>query len=289
MSFKSILVALDGSAAGQSVLSTAVAVASALEAHLEVFHVRADSKEAVPLLGEGMSGAMIEEMIDLADRESADRARDARAAYETCIGANNLQVVERGPANGVSVSWREETGREDEMVARHGRATDLIVAGRPRSDAERPSMLTLHAALFETGQPVLVAPPTAPARVGRKIAIAWNGSAESARAVSAAVQFLTAAEEVTALAIETDKMLGRLAPETLASHLSWHGVEIGVRRISVSQGKPVGQTLLAEAANAGADMLIMGAYTHSRVVQIILGGVTRYVLNNSEIPLFMAH
>lgn len=289
MSFKSILVALDGSAAGQSVLSTAVAVANVLEAHLEVFHVRADSKEAVPLLGEGMSGAMIEEMIDLADRESAERARDARAAYDACIGANNLSVVERGPASGVTASWHEETGREDEMVARHGRATDLIVAGRPSADAERPSMLTLHAALFETGQPVLVAPPTAPAGFGRKIAVAWNGSAEAARSVSAALPFLTAADEVTALAVETDKMLGRLAPEDLSSHLSWHGVEIGVRRVAVTAGTPVGQTLLTEAANAGADMLVMGAYTHSRVVQIILGGVTRYVLNNAEIPILMAH
>jgi nucleotide-binding universal stress UspA family protein len=289
MSFKSILVALDGSDAGEAVLATALTVGRAMSAHLEVFHVRADSKEAVPLLGEGMSGAMIEEMIDLADREADERASKARATYDAGIGGANLPVIETGPSDqGASASWHEETGREDEMIARYGRLADLIIAGRPRPDAERPSMLTLHAALFETGQPVLVAPPVAPSEIGRRVAISWNGSAEAARATSAAVPFLTAADEVVILNVETDKAVSRVGADSLARHLAWHGISARSERISQGAA-PVGETLLAEAAKCNADMLVMGAYTHSRVVQIILGGVTRYVLNNATIPLFMAH
>ena len=126
MPIKSILVPLDGGEAGQYALAAAHRVAKSHSAHIEVFHVQADSKEAVPLLGEGMSGAMIEEMIDLADRDAAERSEAARRIYDEFRSANDIPVVEEGPApEGASISWRQDVGREDEVVAYRGRRTDL--------------------------------------------------------------------------------------------------------------------------------------------------------------------
>ena len=289
MSIKTILVPIDGSEAGKSVLETARLVGLSFRAHLDVLHVQADSKEAVPLLGEGMSGAMIEEMIELADEEAVAKAGTARKAYDSFIGEHDIAVTERGPGGGgLSAAWLTETGREDDIVARLGRVADLIITARPGGNGDKPSMLTANAVLFETGQPVLFAPPEAPASVGKRIAVSWNGSVEGAKAVSAAMPFLTGADEVTILTVTTEKAVSRIGPEDFSARLAWHGIDAGIVSIEQS-GKEVAAALLERCREAGADLLVMGAYTHSRVVQILLGGVTRHVLANAEIAVLMAH
>ena len=289
MPIKSVLVPLDGGEAGQTALAAAYRVATTHSAHIEVFHVQADSKEAVPLLGEGMSGAMIEEMIDLADRDASERSRAAKRIYDEFRAANDIPVVDEGPApEGASISWRQEVGREDEVVAYRGRRTDLIVVGRPPAEVDRPVMMTLHAAIFETTKPVLLAPPAVPEALGKKIAIAWNGSMQAARAVSNAIPFLTQADEVVIAAVATEKTAERLRGRELASHLAWHGVNVRRQEV-VQDGQTVGQAILQMCAGESIDLLVTGAYTHSRMIQIILGGVTRHVIENAEIPVVMSH
>jgi len=289
MAYRSILVPLDGGEPGRRVLDIAHGLASDAGSHLDVFHAQPDSKEAVPLLGEGMSGAMIEEMMELADRDATAKSAVARKIYDDLVGKHNLPVVERGPGSGgVTASWAQETGREDELVARRGRTSDLIVMGRPETDAERPSLMTLHAAIFETGKPVLIIPPSNSENFGKRIAIAWNGSVEASRAAAAAMPFLQKAEQVVIMSFETEKSANRLMPADLARYLSWHGVKTIEETVSPA-GRAVGEALLLQCQKEGADMLVMGAYTHSRVIQIILGGVTRHVITASDIPLLMSH
>lgn len=289
MSVKSILVPLDGSAAGKSALEAAYKVASTQSAHIEVFHVQADSKEAVPLLGEGMSGAMIEEMIDLADKDASDRSHAAHVMYEEFRTAHNIPVVEEGPApDGASISWRQEVGREDEVIAYRGRRTDLIVVGRPSAEVDRPVLMTLHAAIFETTKPVLLAPPELPESFGKKIAIAWNGSAQAARAVSNALPFLKAADEVLITAVATERSSARLRGTELRAHLQWHGVDPHRREVSLNNNT-VGEAILGMCAEENVDLLVTGAYTHSRMIQIILGGVTRHLIEQAAIPVLMSH
>ena len=147
--------------------------------------------------------------------------------------------------------------------------------------------MTLNAALFETGRRVLVAPLLAPTSLGRNIAIAWNGSAEASRAVANAIPFLTRSEAVIILAAETDKTPHSTAGE-LATYLAWHSIAAEIGDFSPERPS-VGEALLGEATSRGADLLVMGGYSHSRMRQLILGSVTRHVLTAAELPVLMAH
>ncbi|MBT7954128.1 MAG: universal stress protein [Rhodospirillaceae bacterium] len=292
MSYKSILVPLDGSEADDRALACAYQIAKLCNSHLNVLHVQADSKEAVPLLGEGMSGAMIEEMIDLADRDADERSKLAHQKFDKFVADTGVTVLERPVGeesyNSPSVHWVEKIGREDEIVSRGGRISDLTIMARPNSDTERPSLMTLHAAIFETGKPVLIVPPEMPTEMGKRILVAWNGTSEAAAAVAAALPFLKHAEAITVLTIETEKAINRISGEELLRNLAWHGVK--ATTLGVSPGaESVGAIILAQGEQMNADLLVTGAYTHSRLIQIILGGVTRHLIAEAKIPVLAAH
>lgn len=283
-----ILCPLSGAEHARSVLDTAFSLAAKVSAHLEVLHVRPDSKDTVPLLGEGMSVAMVEDMIELAEKEAAERAQRARSMFDDAVKRHGMEVVDKpaGRAD-ASCAFVEETGREDEIVARRGRLNDLVVVARPTAESDVTSTLTLNAAVFETGRPVFVVPPGGAEFKTDRIAISWNGSAQSAKAVSNAIRLLEKAEHVLVLTVDSPMTSAARAHE-LASYLEWHGVSPDTHTFEAGP-KSVGERLLEEVKDANADLLVMGAYTHSRMRQLILGGVTRHVLENAEIPLLMAH
>ena len=287
MPIRTILAPIDGTEAAKPVLDAAFTVGRDLMAHIDVLHVRADSKNAVPLLGEGMSGAMIEEMIDLAEKEASGRAKSARSMFESLSERHAVPVAESAPGpDGASVAWIEETGREDEVTAQRGRLADLIVIARPTPDMDVTSRMTLNAAIRETGRPVLVVPPEPPRSLGRKVAVAWNGSAEAARAVRLAMDVISRAEEVAVLTVEGERTSSARATE-FAAYLAWHGITAQIRTLEFAE-RFAGEKLLKACGDMGADLLVMGAYTQSRVRQLILGGVTRHVLEVAELPVVMA-
>ncbi|MEE8393083.1 MAG: universal stress protein [Rhodospirillales bacterium] len=288
MAIRMILVPHDEVNAAKPALETAFIIARNIGAHVNALHVGADPNDAVPLISDGMSGAIINEMMALAEKETAERAAKSRQVFgELCSRFSIEETETPSPETVPSASWTNEQGLVGQATAVHGRLSDLIVAVRPVAGSEASSSLVLNAALFETGRPVLVAPPSAAGEIGRKVAISWNGSAESARAVAAAMEFIEAAQEVFVLTAKSDRTSLNVAPE-LVSYLAWHGVKAGTKAFSPSGG-PTGAALLGECAAIGADMLVMGAYTHSRMRQLILGGVTSHVLEHAEVPLLMAH
>lgn len=284
--FKTILVPVADGASAASPLDTALRLASLFGAHVVGLHVRNDPTSAVPLVGEGMSGAMVEEMMNVAERQAAERALAARAAFDAACARHGTAMA-NAPVAGPSAQWEDMTGREEEAVAWRGRLSDLVVMGRPAAGAEMPSLLTLNAALMESGKPLLLAPPEAPSVIGRSVAVAWNGSAEAGRAVAFALPLMKRAETVTILSIaEDDRTVSAPAGE-LAAFLAWHGITAQCKAIHA--GHHAGAILLEQCHAAGADMLVMGAYTHSRLRQLILGGVTRHVLNHTDIACLMCH
>ena len=287
MPVKQILVPIDGTETSASVLEAALKVTTDLSAHAEILHVRADAKNAVPLLGEGMSGAMIEEMITLAEKEAGSRSERAKAFFEEARNKFKLPVAESAPGpDGPSVSWTEEIGREEEVTARRGRLVDLVVVGRPTPETDVALRLTLNAAIRETGRPVLVVPPEMPATIGQRVAIAWNGSTEAARAVNGTLQLISRAKEVFVLTVEADGSFAGIAGE-LADYLAWHGVKATPRAFPLAE-RGGGEEVLNQCKEVGADLLIMGAYTQNRVRRLILGGVTGVVLTAATLPVIMA-
>ncbi len=274
MSIKTILVLADGGSGTAATLTTAVAVARRFSAGLDVLHVRADVETMVPVIGEGMSGAMVEQMMSAMQQTVESRARKAKGAYEqVCV------------AGGVQAAWRESTGRETDIVANAGRLVDLIIVGKPNAESETPLAATLDAALFDTGRPVLVA-PTAATVVGSRVAIAWNGSAQAARVVAAAKPVLSIADQVTVVTVGE---IGRSASAAdLVAYLAKHAVRAVHEALTLDQAT-TGATLLAYAGRTQTDLLVMGAYGHSRLREMILGGATRDVLAAATLPILMAH
>ena len=287
MSFKTILVPVSSPESSKSTLDTALLVAKRWKSHLEVLHVRADPRGLVPYTGEGMDGSMIEEIMDVTEREGADRATQTKAMYDAFCAEHGLTVSDTpSPDAGVTVSWREEAGREDEVVALKGRLYDMIVVGRPLADSPLPSPITLEAALHDTGRPILVAPPEAPADTGGHIAIAWEASPEAARTIAVSIQALAEAEKVTILAPQLSQRLP-LEPSDLVDRLVWHGVTADIHEFDAQSGD-LGAAFLAKTAEVGADMLVKGAYSQSRLRQMVLGGRTRHILNHTTVPTLLA-
>jgi nucleotide-binding universal stress UspA family protein len=276
MSIRSVLVPLDGASDNLALLNAALAVARDFSAHLDALHVRADARDVAPMFGEGMSGEMMEEMIAAAERASLANAEGVETLFRKAVGADDF------------AHWLMLEGREDEHVAWRGRLADLIVTQRPMPDASPMRELTLHAALFETGRPVLVLPPAHKAApLGRTVAIAWNGTAQAARAVQGAMAFITQAAKVHVLTCESTRTQVTAADE-LADYLKRWGVTAQVHAFPPLDGD-VGNALLAAAGKVGADMIISGAYSHARLMQAILGGVTTALMDDAEIPVLFSH
>jgi nucleotide-binding universal stress UspA family protein len=286
MAIRKVLLALTGTAAGEAGLATALMVARLWDAHVTALHVRTDARDVAPLAGEGLSGAMIEEMMTATEKESGERSHAIRAMFDRFVAEHGVLVSEARPGEqGATANFAAVTGREEDLVAQQARLADLTVVPHPEAEDEVSSSDALHAVLFDSGRPVLIAPHLAPATIGTRIAVAWNGTAESAASVQAALPWMGRAEAVRILSAEEYQRRGPAAQD-LAAYLALHGVRAEVATFRPVE-REVGRGLLAAAGEFGADLLAMGAYSHSRLRQLILGGVTRHVLENSAIPVMM--
>ena len=210
-----------------------------------------------------------------ADWNDAEFVAKARKAFEAHFAAC-----------GVRYRWRAGASIDDSGLGSLARVYDITVIGRPSGSGAGPRMTTLESALFESGQPVLVAPPNAPTVLGENVIVSWNCSTEQARATSCAMPILQKAKSVTILTIEGLTVPG---PSGLQCRdwLAANGVT--ARELSIGNGgrKP-GEVLLTEAKKLGADLIVKGAYTQSRLRQMIFGGATSHLLAHSPLPMLMA-
>ncbi len=284
MPIRRLLLPLTGTAAGEAALTSALLVARMWNAHLTALHVRIDSRDVAPLAGEGLSGAMIEEMMSATEKESSERSDAVRSMFQRFVEQHGVTVAE--PATrGATANFYGVTGREEDLVAQLARLADLTVVPHPEAGDDVSSSDALHAVLFDSGRPVLIAPHKPPAAIGTRVCIAWNGTAESAAAVQAAIAWMQRAEAVRILYSDEYQRRGPGAPE-VAGYLALHDIHAETVPFK-SIDRDVGKGLLAAANDFGADLLAMGAYSHSRIRQLILGGVTRHVLERATIPVMM--
>jgi nucleotide-binding universal stress UspA family protein len=286
MVIRKLLLPLTGTKAGEAALACALTIARIWNAHVTALHVRVDSRDVAPLAGEGLSGAMIEEMMSATEKESAERANAVHAMFERFVAEHDVVVDEpRAGMKMATASFASVMGREEDLVAQLARLADLTVVPHPESEEDVSSSDALHAVLFDSGRPVLIAPRVPPPSIGRRVCIAWNGTAESAAAVWAAIPWMQRAEAVRVLSADEYQRRGPAAPE-LAAYLACHDIQpelAGFRPVD----RDVGAGLLAAAKQFDADLVAMGAYSHSRLRQLILGGVTRHVLEHADLPVMM--
>jgi nucleotide-binding universal stress UspA family protein len=287
-----ILAVVCDAKSGHDCLAVAFRTAKHLNAHVDALHVRTDPANALPLVGEAMSGVMVDEMMAVAKQESDSRAEKVRAVYDQLVARMGIARDDGTPkeGGGFATSWLEDVGVEEQVVALRACRADLIVLSRPARGNETETLMTLNSALMQSGRPVLAAPPLsgeAPSNSPfRHVCLFWNGSPEATRAVTAALPFLAAAEKVTVLRVEEEEWY---APtEDLEAYLIRHGVTTTISKVLARQGR-TGQSLLAAANDVNADLLVMGAYTRSKLRQLIFGSVTGYIMENAAIPVLLCH
>jgi nucleotide-binding universal stress UspA family protein len=151
----------------------------------------------------------------------------------------------------------------------------------------QPRTLTLEAALFESGRPILIAPPQPPPGLGNTVVIAWNGSTETARAIAFAMPFLRKATRVVVVSVDNGMVAGPTSDQVAAA-LVRDGIPAESTFVAAGR-RSAGEVFLATAGSLGCDLLVKGAYTQSRLRQMIFGGATSHILAHATIPVLMAH
>jgi len=288
--FKYILVPATGASTDAPVFATALGVARRFSAHLMFLHVRVDVRDVAAAMVSGDIGgaAGIGEIMEAMEQDADLRQRRAEQSFGDFCAREALTIAASPATSGPSAEWRSETGREPEWLAVHGRVADLLVVGRAR-EGEAVAMDILEAALMESGRPVLIAPPEAPQKTSDTVAIAWKDTPEAARAVAAALPFIVAAKRVVILSVEEgDDRTDQPSCERLLHALRWHHQGATVQRLQGNARQPA-EVVLDAATTAGADLLVMGGYGHSRLREVVFGGFTRHMLTNCHLPLLMAH
>ncbi|MBO0756230.1 MAG: universal stress protein [Bradyrhizobiaceae bacterium] len=277
---KTILVPTEQNDVMDSALQTALLLARKFDSYIEGFALRFAITDAVAMdVASTMPLATFE-------RESQEAAKQARGLFETFMRKNNVPLG-TGNKGVLSFGWLEDALEGDYFVGSYGRVFDVTVLGRPSSDPRGPHMSTLEASLFESGRPSLIAPPSPPAVLGENILVAWNCSTEQARATAFAMPLLQQANRVTVLTVEGATVPGPTG-EQIARYLQFNGVS-ATAATQRAQGRGGGEVILAYAAAQGCDLIVKGAYTQSRLRQMIFGGTTRHILANATLPVFTAH
>ncbi|AWN42794.1 universal stress protein [Methylobacterium durans] len=267
-------------------LDAALRLSRRLHAHIGVSfmapgpeHVLAGMASLVPI------GCATIEAIEQGVREAAAEGKAALQAWCEREAVPFMPAGERLDAT--FATWTELSGEVEPLLTLAGRVNDLVVIGWP--DPEVPfTGRALDTALFSVGRPTLMVGETVPHDLLDHVIIAWNGSLEATRLIGQSVTLLHEATRVTVVYARTERFEEAQAAD-LCGYLRWHGIVAEAVTLPVQDGTPVGAALLAEAERRNASMLALGAYTHSRVREFLLGGVTRHVIENARIPVLMAH
>ncbi|HWA47329.1 MAG TPA: universal stress protein [Dongiaceae bacterium] len=274
MSIKSIVALADGSDL-RSVLSAAVSLTARLSARLEVLHIKADPYDAIPIGMDGMTAGLIDEIVDSAKQAIEKRRVQAKTEYDRVCGPS-----------GQSASWKEVEGRAGRMLSISSRFADLLVVAQPDDKSSDALLEAADMAIFESGRPVVFIPPTVSTVKGSRVMIAWNGSTQAALAVTAALPLLRLAEQVDV--VQAGEVEESVSANELALYLALHGIKVQNHAIDIGI-QDIGAILISAGERFGSDLIVMGAYGHSRLRERILGGATRGLLEHSPWPIFMMH
>ncbi|MFZ2004191.1 MAG: universal stress protein [Stellaceae bacterium] len=280
------LLAVIGDGNAGPVLEASLKVARRFNSHIVGLHSL--TTEYAVVFGGEMGFSISSEVDRTLEREGHDRRDQARRLFRDFMSAQGVPIGPVSPDNpGPSASWREEDGRQNAVVGMSGRVYDLILVEQPEKLASIAEA-TLEDALFESGRPVMMVPKVAPPTLGDIVAVAWNGSTETATTVALGMPFLEKAKEVVVVAVGPQHMPEPgPAGDELARTLERHGLKVSLRT-AFGRQKPQGESFLQEALAAGADLMLKGAYTQSRIRQMIFGGATRHIIMESKIPVVMS-
>lgn len=289
MALNVVLANLSGAQSDTAVLNGAWVVASAcFPSHIHTLFVRSDPTQISTMGEEGISPTLYQSIVDAALRADAHRLRETRAHFEKWCGEHGAKSAEESDGNDrPSADFRDAIGSEQKILAQAARLADIAVTARPKPETRYdPAFETV---LLNSGRPVLLVPPGLHAKAAlSNVMIAWNDSPEAARAVSAALPLLKTASTIAVFTAAERGVDARTA-DMLIRYLAEHEIKASVCPDGRQSNQPVEDKLLSAVRKAKSDLVVLGAYTHSRVRELVFGGVTRHMLTHAPVSVLMAH
>jgi len=276
MAYKTILVHLDSGKRCAARLDLGIRLAQRFDAHLVGLH----ALTVVRLPGYAVAEAG-PKIVEEQRRRAAEYAAEAQTAFRRTVDRAGLSGAE----------WRSSFDDALDTMTLHARYADLVLIGQP--DADDGSGVDpgfAHRLVLSAGRPVLVMPYAGKFdTVGKRVLLAWNASREATRATTDAMPFLQKADQVIVAPVNPSRAAHGEAPGTdIGLYLTRHGVRLEVAAIEGTD-LDAGNALLSRAADRSIDLIVMGAYGHSRVSELVLGGVTRTMLESMTVPVLMSH
>jgi nucleotide-binding universal stress UspA family protein len=288
MTIKSIVAPIRGDGKGEWILGLALAIGGGFNAHIDVLHVHANPEDMIPR-GVPLTTAFKSTILDAAGGLARQEEERLAGLFDEYCKAHDLAVVptdaEDFPVDRLSISWHEAEGKQADVIRNEVRFCDLIVVPQP-DRASALGMNTLQAALFDVRKLTAIAPHREVTETGRHVAIAWNGGSEAARAVNWSLPVLAAADKVSVL-VANDEDGGLVRSRSIRRYLRQHGIDAGAE--TFERKGEVAASILDKVAEIGGDLMVMGAFGSQKRSELVLGGVTQYVLEKANIPLLMAH
>jgi nucleotide-binding universal stress UspA family protein len=293
MSIKRILFPLLASVDHTGEVETALTAAKALGAHVEALFITQPPPVtrggvSVSEMGYGARTTAIEPIRWSA--EERDRAaREAREDFASACARVQIPMLSANdePGTPLAASWREAEGSYVEIAVQRAAAFDLVVAAS--ATVTESLMAIAEQSLLQTRRAVLLAPSRLQGNLADGVMIAWDESPECWHAVSAAIPFMHLAKSVRAISVDRDAGNRQASQAELLAYLRCHGIA-ATGQVVAPESRSVGDTLLAAAAEHDVGLLVMGAYSHSRLRELLLGGATRHILKNASArPVLLAH
>jgi len=286
MTVKHILLPLTGEATSADAAICGMTLAKQLGAHVTVgyedelgpFYITPDF---------GLSAASYGLFYEQMQKVRQDRKKQARGYFDRAVGTTKLPIVSAPVCRQGSTMWIDDEGGNDAPISAFGALTDLVVLDAPGNRPSPPAWNVVEAALFGAHRPALIVPAGTTSINLSSALIAWNGSEQAAKAVEHALGMIPQNAKLTVLQIGELKP-GRMSTEKLMDYLGWHCFEAELRQVD-DRPHATSQIILDEAKGCGAGFIIMGAYTHSRTRELLLGGVTDFMLRQAPVPVLMAH
>lgn len=282
MSMKAILVPVEAHDAMPSALQTALLLAQRFDSYIEGFALRFRVNEFIAV---DMAGAIPLESLR---EESQEEARRARRLFDDFVRRNDIPRAEQRAAASLSFGWLNDAPEGESFVGSYGRVFDVIVMSRPDANTVGLHNRALESGLFESGRPLLIAPPTPPRQIATNILIAWNCSTEQARTTAFAMPLLRQAGRVTVLTVVGGVAVPGPTAEQAIQYLQRNGIAAESMSVELD-GRTTGEAILDVAQALNCDLLVKGAYTQSRLRQMIFGGATRHILGHAALPVLMAN
>jgi nucleotide-binding universal stress UspA family protein len=287
-SMKTILVPTESQESMRAALTTALMLARRFDSYIEGFALRVRVNEFIAV---DMAGAI---PLETLREESFDEARRARTLFETfmrehAVPRSDAAVASlSSPLASLSYGWFDDAPEGEDFVGSRGRVFDVIVMSRSETNSIGLHDKAIESGLFDSGRPILIAAQTPPREIGANVLIAWNCSTEQARTTAFAMPLLRKAERITVLHVEGGTAVPGPSAAQATQYLQRNGLNAALRTVGL-EGRSTGEAILATAQSLGCDLLIKGAYTQSRLRQMIFGGATRHILKHATLPVLMAN